>query len=427
MKKAMLILAVLVFCALPAQALNIIRDTEIEETLLSYVRPIFKAAGLNPDSAKVVVVNDNAINAFVAGGQTIFVHTGLILKAQSVDDLIFVLAHETGHIVGGHVTRGMEQYKNAQTTALISAVMGGLLAVASGSPDAGIAVMMGGASSAEGLFAAYRQTEESAADRTAVDIVERLGYSMAGFTNIMDTLTRQERLNQGPNDIYFRTHPMTQGRRNDLARFLTRVRPETPDAAFDLVKAKLSGFLDKPAQTLNAYRGTTAADKYARGIALYRSHKIAASLKMLDDLIATHPDNPYFVELKAQFLFETGKIPEAVSLYARAAAMQPDAPLIAISYAQALLETENRDADATAVRILTRAAVREPNIPLLWKLLSTAYYRLDRRTESQYALAEYHHLNGQDKEAKRVAQKAIETADKKSAVYQKLQDIIDMK
>ncbi|MDD3669607.1 MAG: M48 family metalloprotease [Alphaproteobacteria bacterium] len=427
MKKALLALVLLMLFSAPARALNIIRDTEIETTLLSYIRPIFKAAGLNPDSAKVVVVNDSAINAFVAGGQTIFVHTGLILKARAVDDLVFVLAHETGHIAGGHVTRGIEQYKTAQTTALISAVMGGLLAVASGSPDAGIAVMMGGTSSAEGLFTAYRQTEESATDRTAVDIVGRLGYSMAGFTNIMDTLARQERLNQGANDAYFRTHPMTQARRNDLARFLAEVRPETPDAAFDLVKAKLSGFLDKPAQTLAAYRGTTAADKYAQSIALYRSHKIADSLKILDDLIAAYPDNPYFVELKAQFLFETGRIPEAVSIYARTAAMRPDAPLIALTYAHALLEAGGESNARTAADVLTRAGIREPDIPLLWKLLSTAYYRLGKQAESQYALAEYHHLNGQDKEAKRVAKKAIETADKKSAVYQKLQDIIDMK
>ena len=417
-------MAVMFFTA-PARALGIIRDTEVESTLLSYVRPIFKAAGLNPDHARVVVVNDSSINAFVASGQTIFIHTGLILNAQSVDDLVFVLAHETGHIVGGHITRGIEQYKNAQTTALISAVMGGLLAVASGRPDAGIAVMMGGASSAEGLFTAYRQTEESAADRTAVDIVNRLGYSMAGFTSIMDTLMRQERLNRGVNEAYFRTHPMTPARKNDMARFLSNLRPPTDDRTFDLIKAKLGGFLNKPEQTLRAYRGTTPADKYARCIALYRANRIAEGFAILDDLIAAQPDNPYFIELKAQFLFETGKVKEAIPLYARAAALRPDAPLIAISYAQALLETDDKSNAQIAADTLAHAAIKEPDIPLLWKLLSTAHYRLGQQTESQYALAEYHQLNGQKKEAKRIAQRAIKTADKKSATYQKLQDIID--
>ena len=181
------------FASLSAQALSVIRDTEAEAVMLSYLRNIFKAAGLNPQNAQVILVNDPSVNAFVAGGQTVFIHTGLLTQAQSVDDVIFVLSHETGHIVGGHITRGQGVLSQAQGAALISTILGGLVAVA-GRPDAGIAVMMGGSTSAAGLFTAYRQGEESAADRTAVDIMKRLNYSMIGFENTMKTIQAQERL-----------------------------------------------------------------------------------------------------------------------------------------------------------------------------------------------------------------------------------------
>ena len=152
------------FWAFPVQAISLIRDTEVEEAILTWVKNIFKAANLEPENARIMLVNDPSINAFVAGGQTIFVHTGLITQSKALDDLMFVLSHETGHIVGGHVTRGMTAYKNAQTATLISTILGGVIAVASGRPDAGIAVMVGSQSSALGSFLTYRQTEESSAD-----------------------------------------------------------------------------------------------------------------------------------------------------------------------------------------------------------------------------------------------------------------------
>ena len=203
MKKRIFILALTLLFSSNAWALNLIRDTEIEKTVTGYVQQIFKAANLPPENAEIVLINDPSINAFVAGGQTIFIHTGLITHAKYIDDLIFVLSHETGHIVGGHVTRGITEYQKAQKTALISTVLGGVLAVASGRPDAGIAVMMGSQSSAMGTFTAYRQVEESSADRIAVDIVQKLGYSMNGFSNIMTMIQAEERLNAGENQMTY--------------------------------------------------------------------------------------------------------------------------------------------------------------------------------------------------------------------------------
>ncbi|MGN1063431.1 MAG: M48 family metallopeptidase, partial [Alphaproteobacteria bacterium] len=285
---------------LPAQAFFVIRDTEVENVLLKLVKDNFKAAGLNPANAAVYIVNDNSINAFVAGGQTIFIHSGLITHATSIDDIAFVLSHETGHIVGGHIVRGINQMKNTQTTALISTVLGGLLAVAGGRPDAGLAIMMGGTGSAMNSYLAYRQTEESAADRIAVDIMQKTGYSMAGFTNTMKQLQAEERLNANP-DIYLSTHPMTRERMRDIERFTQNAAPLKHDIRFELIKAKLTAFLMPPEHTRHLYQGTALADKYARAIAAYRDNQLADSLKQIDKLIQQEPKKPFFYELKGQF------------------------------------------------------------------------------------------------------------------------------
>jgi len=215
-----------------AHAISLIRDTEVEEAVLTWVKDIFNAANLDPDSAQIMLVNDPTINAFVAGGQTIFIHTGLITQSKALDDLMFVLSHETGHIVGGHITRGITAYKNAQTATLISTILGGVLAVASGRPDAGIAVMMGSQSSALGSFLTYRQTEESSADRTAVDIMQKLGYSMQGFTDTMQAIQQFERINMDEDSGYLRTHPLSQNRMQDVARFTKNAPKPKPNAKF---------------------------------------------------------------------------------------------------------------------------------------------------------------------------------------------------
>ena len=276
-----------------ADNLSVIRDTEVENILTKMTRRIFSAAGLNPKNAQVVVVNDDSINAFVAGGQTIFVHSGLITNAKSPDEVAFVLSHETGHIVGGHVIRGTEQMKNAQTTALISTVLGGLLAVAGGSPEAGLAIMMGTNSSVMGSFMAYRQSEESAADRTAVDIMKKTGYSMQGFTDTMKELQRQERLSSSYNNAYWQTHPMTRDRMRDIERFTYNAHSVSHNKQFDLMRAKLIGFLHTPEQTRHLYQSNTIADKYAQAIANYKDNKITDSLKQLNELISISPNNAY--------------------------------------------------------------------------------------------------------------------------------------
>ena len=409
-----------------AANLSIIRDSEVENALTEIARRIFTAAGLNPKNAEIVLVNDDSINAFVAGGQTIFVHSGLITHAKSPDEVAFVLSHETGHIVGGHVIRGTEQMKSAQTTALISTVLGGLLAVAGGSPEAGLAIMMGSNSSVMNSFMAYRQSEESAADRTAVDIMKKTGYSMQGFTDTMKELQRQERLSSAYDNTYWQTHPMTRDRMRDIERFTHNASPISKDEQFDLMRAKLIGFLFPPEQTRHLYQGNSLADKYARAIALYKNNKITDSLKAVEDLIALRPQNAYFYELKGQFLFETGKLNESAMAYETAVQLMPDAPLIRLALGQVLIESDNTSHIDRAIFHLSIVTEQDNDIPGAWRLLATAYGKMKNMPMADYAMAEFYMLTGQKEEAVKFAKRAIDKLPMDIPAYRHLNDILEL-
>ncbi|MDY6407839.1 MAG: M48 family metalloprotease [Pseudomonadota bacterium] len=413
-------------CSTGAGAISVIRDTETETWLLGAVGQIFGAAGLDPDNAEIVIVNDPSINAFVAGGQTIFIHTGLILKAQTPDELMFVLSHETGHIVGGHITRGYQELKNAQTTALISTVIGGVLAVAGGRPDAGIAVMAGGQMSSMGLFTKYRQTEESSADRIAVDIMHKLGYSMKGFEGVMKAIKSEERLNSQSDYSYLRTHPMTQTRIADLERFLKNAKPVHHDLAFDLMRAKLHGFLEPPDKTLKVYYGETEPDLYAQSIAYYRQNNFKRAFQILDGLILKDPKNPYFYELKGQLFFEIGKLKEAAENYRQASVLKSDSGLIKLSYAQVLLELGGKQNAITAENLLHFVVQNDMDAAFGWQLLAKAYHLQKKTLYADYAMVEYFRSLGNIRQAQKRAEKIKDSFPQKSAISQRLKDILEV-
>lgn len=426
--KYILIFVLWCFFVVPgyADSLSIIRDTEVENVLTQMAQRIFKAANLNPKNAEVVIVNDDTINAFVVGGQTIFVHSGLITNAKSPDEIAFVLSHETGHIIGGHVIRGAQQMKSAQTTALISTVLGGLLAVAGGSPEAGLAVMMGTNSSVMNAFMAYRQTEESAADRTAVDIMKKTGYSMQGFTETMKELQRQERLSSVYDNAYWQTHPMTRDRIRDIQRFTKNEHPISQDEQFDLIKAKLIGFLYPPEHTRHIYQNNTIPDKYALTIANYKDNKIIDCLKGIDELIALRPDNAYFYELKGQFLFEMGKVNEAIKTYEKAVELMPKAPLIRLALGQVLSESDKTNDLKKSILHLSEVTIQDKFIPGSWRLLATAYGKTGNIPMADYAMSEFYMLTGKQNEAVKLAKRAIDKIPPNTPPYLHLKDILDM-
>lgn len=425
MKRFLGIFSLVLWFISPVQAMDIIRDTEIEETLNGYIQQIFKAGNLPQENAEVVLINDNSINAFVAGGQTIFVHTGLITHANYVDDIMFVLSHETGHIIGGHVTRGVIEYQKAQKVGLISTILGGILAVASGRPDAGIAVMMGSQTSAMGTFTGYRQVEESSADRTAVDIMKKMGYSMQGFNHIMNQIQAEERLNTNEKSLnYLRTHPLTTDRRQNIQHFMQDTPTPHTDKNFNRIKAKLEAFMLDPKQIKKLYTKNTSDDIYAQSIIAYREHHLTEALDQLNQLIQTEPQNPYLYELKGQFEFESGKVDEAILDYTKAVQLKP-APLIQISLAQALVEKGDKERAKQALTLLHQAVLKEGETALPWRLMASAYDKLGKPVLAQYAMAEYYLANNQKGQALKTAEKALKKIDKNLPQYQKLKDIAE--
>ena len=420
-------LIILLTFGFQAHALSVIRDAEIEETVTNWLKSIFRAVNLPPENAEIVLINDPSINAFVAGGQTIFIHTGLLTNATSLDDLMFVLSHETGHIVGGHITRGITAMEKAKTTTLVSTILGGILAVASGRPDAGIAIMIGSQGSAMGQFLTYRQTEESSADRIAVDVMKKLGYSMQGFINIMQNLRRLERLNDESDSGYLRTHPMTQNRVRDLDRFTKNAPDVKHDLSFERIKAKLIGFMEKPADVLAHYRGNSFADRYAKAIALYQKHELDKSFILLDQLIKENPHDAYLYEMKGQFSFERGFIDEAIKNYEQANRLKPNQPLIELSLAQSYLEKDDKRLAEKALPILIQATLDEPDLALGWRLMATAYNKLGKNLEADYAMVEYERASDKLSAAQKRAKKLLSKIDTSSPHYQRLQDIIALK
>lgn len=419
-----LILSLFLLIQHPAMALSVIRDTEIEDTVTGWVKKIFKAAGLAPEHAQIVLINDPSINAFVAGGQTIFIHTGLFTNANSIDEVMFVLSHETGHIVGGHITRGISAMERAQTATLVSTILGGVLAVISGRPDAGIAIMMGSQGSAIGQFLTYRQTEESSADRTAVDVLANLGYSMQGFTNIMKSLRHLEVLNDESDTGYLRTHPMTQDRVRDLDRFTQNAPAVKHDLIFDRIKAKLVGFMEKPQDVLAYYKGNSFADRYAQAIAFYRQHNLDKSFAILDNLIQEHPNDAYLYELKGQFSLEKGLIDQAIQNYEQANRLKPQKPLIELALAQSYLEKKDKKLAQKALPMLRQATLTEPDLALGWRLMATAYNLLEQSAEAEYAMVEYERASDKIPAAQKRAKKLLKQFTQESPYYQRLEDIL---
>ena len=426
--KKFLFIWIIVFCfwCVPAHAISLIRDTEIEDALMTWVRAIFKAADLEPESARVALVNDPSINAFVAGGQTIFIHTGLITQATTLDDLMFVLSHETGHIVGGHVTRGMIAYKNAQTASLISTILGGVIAEAAGRPDAGIAVMVGSQSSALGSFLSYRQTEESSADRTAVDIMNKLGYSMQGFTNTMHAIQHLERINMAEDGGYLRTHPLSQTRIQDVARFTKNAPTPKPNKTFDRIRAKLIGFMNDPKANLQQYTDDSMASMYIRTVSLYRLNKRTQAVALLDKMIQKEPQNPYLYELKGQFYFETGDMKNAITNYEKADKLKPYAPLIETALAQSYLETKTTANTQKALRLLQHVVLVDEDATLAWRLMASAYDAVKQPLNAEYAMVEYNLALDKKKQAFTAAEKLAKKMPTNDPHYQRLQDIIEL-
>jgi len=394
------------------------------------VAPIWKVAGLDPNALHIYLIQDKQLNSFVAGGQNEFINTGLILRAKTPNQLIGVLAHETGHIAGGHLTRFQDAVRNASIEGIIAMVVGAAATVA-GKGSGGGAGMLPAEGVAERAFLQYSVGQEAAADQAALSFLDRSSQSARGLLEFFQILQGEELLSGVRIDPYLRSHPLTSQRIEYVRNHVERSRfSDVPDSAANVellkrIKAKLDAFISPPSSTLAAYpeKDRSVVARYARAIAYYRIPQLDKALPAIDGLIRDFPKDPYFRELKGQMLFENGRIADAIPPYEEAIRLAPGAPLLRISLAQAYIEANDPAMNKRAIAHLNDALRTEDKETGAWRLLATAYGRDNQMGMAALALAEEGLSAGKKKVAQQQANRAKALLPKNSAAYNRAENI----
>lgn len=427
------VLLVLPSLSTTASAQSMLRDAETEAFLHDISRPIFNAAGLDPRSIEFYLINDQSPNAFVTLGQNIFIHSGLILYANDVDELIGVIAHETGHIAGGHAVRFGDGIKEATGITLLSLLLAAG-AFAGGAGDAGAAILAGGQTVATGRFLAYSRVQESAADQAAATYLDEAGVSGKGFIRFFETLRSLE-YNRGiQQSEYFRSHPLTTDRIARIEERLSQspVFEDPPDPEFNRrflrIKAKLAGYIRTPEETLRDYppSDTSEAAHYARAYAWHKSAYTDRAANELEALLQMAPEDPYFLELKGQVLLESGDPAKAISYLRSAYEAAPEQPLIGGLLGHALLATDDEQYTDEALTILKSALQSDPDNPFAWYQLGIAYSRSGDDVRAALASAERYSRTGEHELAVRNARKAADALPEGTPEWLKAQDILSL-
>ncbi len=394
--------------AASAQGISIIRDAEIENTLRAFATPLFRAAHIEPSAVRMYIINDNTLNAFVAGGQNMFINTGLILNAGAANEVIGVIAHETGHIAGGHLSRSGRALRSSSASSILSMVLGVAVGVVSGRGDIGAAIIAGGQSIAQRQFLKYSRTQEAAADHAALSYLDSTKQSSSGLLNFMELLGDQELISPDRQDPYVRSHPLTRERIATVSHHLSvspyAKKPEPAEftVRFARAQAKLYAFTYPFKQTLRVYAktDTSTASRYARAIANFRKAKIEAAVALVDSLLIDAPRDPYFNELMGQILFENGRPDEALPFYQLAAQLVPDSALILRDLARVQMDLKNQPQLDAAIANLDAALTIDPTTPFNWRLLAIAQGRNGDKGQSALALGEEALLIGKPENAR---------------------------
>jgi predicted Zn-dependent protease len=421
------------------RGMPVIRDAEIEQLLRDYAQPILHAAGLAKQNVRVVVLGDRSFNAFVMDGRHIFVNAGTLFDAKTPNEVIGVFAHETGHLAGGHLQRLREQLASAQTASIIALLAGIGAAVAgarSGAAgDIGAAAIMAPQSAIMRSMLSYVRTQEDQADHAGVKFLNATGQSPKGMVELFKRLSNEVLFNSRYIDPYMQTHPMPADRvaaLETLARaspYWDRKDPPELVLRHELMRAKLSGFLERPDTIARRYPASdhSLPARYARAISTYLHSDLRQALAQIDGLIQAQPNNPYFYELKGQALLEGGHASEAVAPLRQAVQLSHSNPLMEILLAQALNSTNNPKLAEEAVALLRTAIVREPEAPQAYSQLAVAYGRKGDLANADLASAQAAFARGDLKTARQLATRAKTRLPIGSPAWVQADDIVNVK
>ena len=421
------------------RGLPIIRDAEIEQLLREYSQPILRAAGLAQQNVQVTIINDRSFNAFVMDGKRIFINAGALMDAKVPNEVIGVLAHETGHMAGGHLSRLRQQLAQAQVASIIALVlgMGGAIAASRSGAGAGnpAAAILGPQESIRRSLLSYQRAQEEQADRAGVKFLAATGQSAKGMYDTFKRLSDQILFAAHNVDPYMMSHPMPAERVAAL-EVIAHGSPnwDKKDASelqarHDLMRAKLAGFLDRGDTVGRRYpmTDTSMPARYARAIATYRHSDLRAAISQIDALIQAQPNNPYFHELKGQALLEGGKPADAIAPLHRAIRLAPHPALIQVLLAQALNATNSPKSADEAVSLLRTALAREPESIEGYMQLAMAYGRKGDLAQADLASALAAFMRGDKKTARQLAARAKTRFPIGSPGWVKADDILSSK
>ena len=423
---ALVTAAAVALAGVPARAQNgsnagipMIRDAEIEQLLREYAAPILKVAGLGNQGIRVVIINDKSFNAFVMDAHHIFVNAGALMEATTPNQLIGVFSHETGHIVGGHLSKMRQELANAQTAAIIAMLLG-VGAVAAGArsnnsdmANIGGAIISGPQAYLQNTLLAYQRGQEESADRAGVRFLTMTGQSAKGMYDTFKRFADESLFSAHSIDPYAQNHPMPAERMAALAELVKTPywdKKDPPELQFrhDMMRAKLYGFTERSDAVMRRYPSsdTSLPARYARAISAYRFGDLRAALAQIDSLIEALPNYPYLYELKGQALLENGHAAEAIAPLRHAIQLAPNPALIQILLAQALIATNNPKMAAEAVPLLRAAIIKEPESGDAYEQLAMAYGRNGDLADADLASAQAAFARGDNKTARELAARA---------------------
>jgi len=426
-------LAAFAMAVQPVAAQSVLRDAETEALLRDMAEPLIEASELEPENVEIVLINDPSINAFVAGGQVVYIHAGLINAAETANEVQGVIAHELGHITAGHVVRFNERTKGATGITILSLLLGVGAALA-GAGDAAMGAIMAGQQAATGSFLAFNRNQEAATDLAGARYLSGAGISGRGSVAFFERLRNMEirrGFPQSDEAAYSRTHPLA-GDRVQTMRDLYRRDPawDAPDdpelqARFLAARAKLYGYLADPERTFALYppSDTGVPARYARAYAYHKDAQVEKALAEADALLARDPDNPYFLELKGQVLLESGRPEDALAPLRRATDITLNQPLIAGIFGHALIATEDSSNHEEAERVLRAAVAKDRMNPFAWYQLGVVYAERGDLPRARLASAEQQVMNRRYPEALRSAQAAEAGLERGTPDWIRAQDI----
>ncbi|MFD0857939.1 M48 family metalloprotease [Roseovarius aquimarinus] len=418
----------LVSIAQPSRALTLLRDPDIEYALGQLAAPILQAAGLNASRTKILVIDDRNLNAFVVDRDTIFLHSGLILKMDTPQMLQSVIAHEAAHIANGHLVRRPQNMRNARTAAGLGTALAAAAGAVSGNGAAAAGIAAGAQGTAQRLFLSHTRAEESSADSAGVNYMVRAGRDPSGAVAVMNIFRGQEALSAARQDPYARTHPMSADRVRVLERLTAAYAGKMPPSNADLywfarAKGKLSAFQRSPKWTLNRAGGEGFADvgHMQQAVAWHRQSNLGKSMAAMDRAIAARPNDPFYQELRGQILMENRQFDAALNAYARAVNLAPDHPLILGSYGRALVAQGQY---AKALQVLEKARSRDGRDARVMRDLAVAYAKSGQNGMASLVTAERYAMSGRLEDAEIHAARASGLLPNGSGGWQRAQDVL---